>query len=126
MEYSQLRAAIADLYAIDDDGQLDQLVIQHSQECRQKDLQLDSESFQPGADFRAQRIARIASQLLDKPESACLAAARELFREHPRRVVALEWIDYFRGREQTAQNGPVSTPSQNGSKLPAKPRRRAW
>lgn len=102
-----LPAAMIDLAAIDDEGQLEQLVTDHALECRKSELPLDSELHQAGADFRAKRLARFGAQLFGVPIGQCEQIAREQFRQHPRRNLALELIDWYRGRDCGEQERPA-------------------
>lgn len=102
-----LPAAIADLAAIDDEGRLEQLVTDHANESRRLGLPNDNELHLPDADFQSRRLARYAAQLFGVPIGQCEAVAREAFRRHPRRDVALELIGWYRGRDDAEQEPPA-------------------
>jgi hypothetical protein len=117
----RLADAIGDLAAIEDEGQLKQLLTDHALQCRRISLPPDAELYLPDADVRADRLARCAAQLLDVPIRECQSAARELFRRHPRREIALELIDWYRGRHDPERQASTVTVNERPQRRAGRP-----
>jgi hypothetical protein len=127
---SWLAAAIADLAAIDANGQLSELLLAFAAECRAQGgstapdaerRERETSTMRPGAAVRARDVARAAAQLFGLPAAECERIARDVLLRDPWRDIALGLIDEYR-----PQSAPTATRQTWGQDGPEPTRRRAW
>jgi len=125
-----LSAAMIDLAAIDANGQLSELLLAFTAECRAQGgsaapgvehRQRETSTMQPGAVARARDVARAAAQLFGLPAAECERIARDALLRDPWRDIALGLIDEYRPK-----SAPTATRPEWGRDGSEPSRRRAW
>lgn len=120
MTDTQLRAAIADLLKIEADGNLGDLLIAFSNQCRKHgglpakgDRQRIAKSMQPGAVFRARAVAKAAAHLFGVSFSECERFAKQSLVEDPWSAIALDVIEGFLPEQKQSVRVAPSTAMAN-------------
>lgn len=131
-----LLCAIADLAAIQNEGQLADLFYAFREECTaagglpaSDERQRLAKHVQAGDIANARDIGRAASQLFGLPESECEQIAREVLTSDPWIKIALDLIDDYRGRrdQQQASGYPVTAEDDaNWNPVTGGPAVEAW
>lgn len=92
-----LTQAIRDLARLDLEGQLAEMLQQHSLECR--GMTSDGASlFTANELIHVSVVSKALSVLFDLPDKECQAAVRSQLLQHPRREAALALLDHYCGR----------------------------